>query len=100
MANYPKGSTGDQSARNQKLAAAIYLGGFALLHVLAFVLSAHPNFYGWRVALFGVAVVAVLALAISFFRNADLTEDFRWPEVVVIILAFASAVAIGYCPTC
>jgi len=37
---------------------------------------------------------------LMFWRNADLTEDFGWPEGVVIILAAASAISIGYCPTC
>ena len=98
--NYPKGSMGSNDARNQKLAAVIYILGFAALHALAFFIPAVNHFHGWRIPLFIVATAAVIWLVSMFWRNADLTEDFGWPEGVVIILAAASAISIGYCPTC
>lgn len=88
------------NARNQKVAAVIYILAFLALHALAYFIPAQPHFVGWRIPLFIVAALALLILAFMFWKNSDLTEDFGWPEGFVIIISFASAVCIGYCPTC
>lgn len=99
MTDYQKGTTGSNDAKNQKWAAVIYILAFAALHALAFFIPAETFFHGWRVALTIVATIAVLLLAISFWNNGDLTEDFGWPQGVVIALSFASAICVFYHPT-
>lgn len=96
--DFPKGSMGEADAKGQKVAAIIIILAFIALHVIAFVIPDHPHFGGWRIALTAAATIWTIIVAISLFEGADLTEDNKWPYVVLIALAFASAVCIFYTP--
>lgn len=98
--NYPQGSMGQQDQKNQKLAAVIFILGFLAIHAAAIFIPAAPHFTGINYAVTGVAVLALIILVALLWGNADLTEEQKWPHILVIVLAFASAVMIGYCPTC
>jgi len=94
--NYPKGSMGDGDARNQKLAAIIYIVAFIGLHALMFIIPDHPRFHVPQIIVTTLATGALAFLVREFWTNADLTEDFKWPEGLVIALAAASLVLIGW----
>lgn len=96
--NYPKGSMGEQDAKNQKVAAVIFVLGFIVLHALAIFIPAHVYTDTWNLVLTALAAAALLVLALMLWNNADLTEDSKVPHAIVIALAFASAVSLFYRP--
>jgi hypothetical protein len=100
MSDVRKGSMLEADIKKAKVAAVIIAVAFIALHIVVFVIPAHPRFGTVQKIATSVAGIATAIVAIAKWNNVLWAEELKWPYLLIIVLAFASAVLIGYCPTC
>ncbi len=100
--NFPDGSMGEQEQKNAKVFEKIVIAGTVLLTLVCYFASAHPFVSTHKYPALWILPVVFAAWAVycvvNVLKQSAVTEEQKWPYILLIVLFFASLVAMFYVP--